>query len=172
MGYSGSTSGGITKHEYAIRLAASLAYLLIGQQDAVGMGLIDKDLNSYIPPRGRPSHLQALIAAMASSKCTEETKLADVLQKVAPRVRGRGIVVLISDCFDNVESLVNALIFYRLGRSEVVVFQICDRDELEFPFRQRTEFRNMEMHSHRKMIDPNALRRAYLEKVAAFKSRA
>lgn len=170
MSYRGAADGAISKHEYAIRLAASLAYLLIAQQDAVGMGLIDSDLKSYIPPRGRPSHLQALIAAMAASKCTEETKLADVLQKVAPRVRGRGIVVLISDCFDNVEALVNALSFYRLARSEVVVFQVWDRDELEFPFRQRTEFRNLEQHSHRKMIDPNALRRAYLEKVASFKA--
>ncbi len=170
MAYRGSAANAISKHEYAIRLAASLAYLLIQQRDAVGLGLIDDQLQTYIPPRANPSHLQRLLEAMTHSKCTRETKLSHVLQGVAPRIRGRGVVILISDCFDDLESLTRALSFYRLDHSEVVVFQVWDRDELEFPFRQRIEFRNLESHAQSKIVDPGAIRRVYLERVEKFRT--
>jgi len=169
MAYRGSASNAISKHEYAIRLAASLAYLLIQQRDAVGLALVDETLQAYLPPRANPSHLQRLMEAMAKSTCTRETKLSKVLQSVAPRIRGRGVVMLISDCFDDLESLIRSLSFFRLDHSEVVVFQIWDRDELEFPFRQRIEFRNLELLGQSKMVDPAAIRRVYLERIEKFR---
>jgi uncharacterized protein (DUF58 family) len=169
MAYRGSAANAISKHEYAIRLAASLAYLLIQQRDAVGLALVDDALQSYVPPRANPGHLQRLMEAMAQSSCSRETKLSQVSQSVAPRVQGRGVVILISDCFDDLDSLMRSLSYFRLGHSEVVLFQIWDRDELDFPFRQRTEFRNLELTSHRKVIDPSTLRRVYLERVEKFR---
>ncbi len=169
MAYRGSASEGISKHEYAIRLAAALAYLLIQQRDAVALALVDDALQTYVPPRGNPGHLQRLMEAMAQSKCGRETRLSQALLSVAPRVRGRGVVVLISDCFDELESLMRSLSYFRLGHSEVVIFQIWDRDELEFPFRQRIEFRNLELPSQSQMVDPGAIRRVYLERVDKFR---
>ena len=169
MAYRGSAPNAISKHEYAIRLAAAIAYLLIQQRDAVGLGLVDDQLQTYIPPRANPGHLQRLMETMAQSKCTRETQLSQVLQSAAPRIRGRGVVILISDCFDDLDSLIRALSFYRLDHSEVVVFQIWDRDELEFPFRQRIEFRNLEAVGQTKMVDPAVLRRGYLERMNRFR---
>jgi uncharacterized protein (DUF58 family) len=159
----------ISKHEYAIRMAASIAYFLISQQDAVGLGLIDTELRSYIPPRARPNHLQVLMHSLAGSQCDGETSLGRVLQQAAPRLRGRGVVVLISDCFDDLPTLLKGLSYFRLANNEVILFQIFDRDELEFPFRKRTEFRNLEAIDQRKMIDPATLRKGYLERIAAFR---
>ncbi|MDZ4849026.1 MAG: DUF58 domain-containing protein [Pirellulaceae bacterium] len=170
MAYRGSAPNAISKHEYAIRLAASLAYLLIQQRDAVGLGLIDSQLKTYVPPRANPGHLQRLMEAMVQSKCSGETQLSQALQIAAPRIRGKGVVVLISDCFDNLDNLIRALSYFRLDHSEVVLCQIWDRDELEFPFRQRVEFRNLESLGMNKMVDPGALRRDYLERVAAFRT--
>ena len=171
MAYGGGSKGSdkLSKHEYAIRMAASIAYFLISQQDAVGIGLIDTELRSYIPPRGRPNHLQVLMQTLADSQCDGETSLGKVIQQAAPRLRGRGVVVLISDCFDDLPTLLKALTYFRLANNEVILFQIFDRDELDFPFRKRTEFRNLEATDQRKMIDPATLRKGYLERVAAFR---
>jgi uncharacterized protein (DUF58 family) len=132
--------------------------------------MVDDELRSYLPPRAQPNHLQRLMEALVQSECHGETRLSHVLQSIAPRIRGRGVVILISDCFDDLEGLVRSLSLFRLDHSEVVVFQIWDRDELEFPFRQRVEFRNLEFLDQRKMIEPAGLRRVYLERVAKFRS--
>jgi len=165
----GTASPGISKHEYAVRMAAAIAYFLIGQQDAVGLGMIDTELRQYIPPRGRPNHLQVLMQTLAQSQCAGETSLGAVLQQAAPRLRGRGVIVLISDCFDAVDHLIKSLSYYRLANNEVILFQIFDRDELDFPFRKRTEFKNLEVADQKRMVDPASIRKNYLDRVAAFR---
>jgi uncharacterized protein (DUF58 family) len=167
MGYRGQ-SAEYSKHQYAVRLAAALAYLLMMQRDSVGLGLVDHELQQFLPPRSNPSHLQNLMRALVASSCRTDTRLSEVLTQLAPRIRRRGLLVLISDCFDDVSALVKSLSFYRLDHSEVVVFQIFDRDELEFPFRRRVEFLDLEKPGTRKWIDPAALRKAYLERVDRF----
>jgi uncharacterized protein (DUF58 family) len=157
-----------SKHAFALKIAASLAYLFVAQQDSVGLGLMDTTLRKYIPPRSRPSHLQAIIEELAQSQCNGETSLASVLQSAAPRVRGRGVLVLITDAFDDVDSFVKALSFYRIARSEVILFHVMHRDEIEFPFRQRTEFRNLEVADNKQLVDPAAIRSRYLERVQKF----
>jgi uncharacterized protein (DUF58 family) len=170
MNYRGLTKDSSSKHDYAVRLAASLAYLLILQGDAVGLAIVDTELREFTPPRSTPKHLQALMQSLVQSKCGGETNLSAVLQQVAPRIRGRGLVVLISDCFDKLEPLAKALSYYRLDRSEVVVFQIWHRDELEFPFRRRMELHDLEQPGRRKMVDPAAIRQAYLQRVHEFRT--
>lgn len=169
MGYHGSRSIAASKHDYAIRLAACLAYILIGQQDAVGLGLIDTEVKRYIPPRSRPNHLQAIFDALANSKPAGETGLHGTLRLLAPKLRRRGLLVLLSDCFDNVDKLLNALASFRHARNEVVVFQILDPDELDFPFRNRTEFRSLELSSDRRQLDANYLRQSYLQNFEGFR---
>jgi uncharacterized protein (DUF58 family) len=168
MNYRGTTASQ-SKHAYAVGLAASLAYLLVLQQDAVGLALIDRQLHRYIPPRSNPGHLQLLMQALVSSHGEADTHLAEVIGQVAPRVHRRGLVVLISDCFEEVGPLIKALRAFRAEHSEVVIFQIWDRDELEFPFRRRLQVHDLERPMHQRVVDPVALRRQYLERVAHYR---
>jgi uncharacterized protein (DUF58 family) len=170
MKYSGSRSNGLSKHQFAIRLAASLAYLLINQQDAVGLATFDAQIRTFIPPRSRPNHLQVLFQAMEDSKPGQETDLGNVLQSLSAHCRRRGLLFLISDCFGDIESIVKSLGILRSNHQEIVVFQVWDDDELDFPFQSRTMFRSLENASNQLLVDPIQLARIYQENLARFQS--
>ena len=168
MGYRGRRSNR-SKHEFAVQLAACFATLLICQHDSVGLATLDTKLQTTIPPRSTPNQLQKIFATLVASKPGGETSLGEALQEASSKLKRRGLLVLISDCFDKVENLVPALNYFRHRGNEVVVFQVWDPDELEFPFRNRTEFRSLERTGQR-LVDPNALRKSYLKRVAEFRS--
>ncbi len=169
MGYCGARASGVSKHLFATRLAACLATLLISQQDAVGLCTFDTAICELIPTRGKVSHLLAISECLVRSQTASETKLGPVLQQVSEKLKRRGMLVLISDCFDDVESLMKSLSYFRHSGNEVVLFQIWDRDELDFPFGQRTQFRSLELASHQRLVDPNSIRNEYLKRVAEFR---
>jgi uncharacterized protein (DUF58 family) len=171
MKYTGSRSQGLSKHDYAIKLAASFAYLLVSQQDAVGLATFDKAIQQYIPPRARPNHLHVLLETLANSAPGQETDLSRVLQDILHRIHRRGVLILLSDCFGDVDSLVKALALLRSNYQEVIVFQILDDDEVEFPFQQRTMFRSLENQQHSKLVDPRSLRTQYQKNYQAFQSK-
>jgi uncharacterized protein (DUF58 family) len=158
----------MSKHQFAVQLAACLATLFIRQQDAVGLGIVDTRLQQVIPPRSTQLQLRAILQALVQSECTAETSLATALVQAAIHLRRRGVLILISDCFDGVEQLRNALRAYRQTHSAVVVFQIWDRDELEFPFRGRTQFRSLEDSAARPTVDARALRESYLQRLQEY----
>jgi len=162
-----STSA-LSKFRYAQCLAAGLAYLMLHQQDAVGLVTFDRSLRRYIPPRSRPGHLQVILDELESTSAGEETSLPEVLHDLAERIRRRGLVMLISDCFGDLEALRRALYHFRHRRHEVIVFQVLHPDELSFPFRDRSQFRDLESPLVRLTVDPRALRRHYLERLRAF----
>lgn len=171
MKYSGAGEKGAvntSKHEFALRLAACLAHLWIGQQDAVGLATFDTTVRSYIPPRARPNHLHAILSNLGNSNCGGETSLAEVLKLMAPKVRRRGQVVLISDAFDNVESLLRSLALLRHQNNEVVLFHVLHPDERTFPFRGRTQFRSLENQGIERLLDPVQVRKNYLKNFEAF----
>lgn len=169
MRYSGSRSNGVSKHEFAVRLAACLSYLLVNQQDAVGLATFDSKIRTYIPPRSRPNHLQTLFEAMAESRPGNESDLSVVLQDLLNRCKRRGLVFLISDCFGDAPSIVKSLALLRSNYQEIVVFQIWDDDEIDFPFQSRTLFRSLELESHQVLMDPTGLRATYLENLRQFR---
>ncbi len=171
MKYSGKRSQGITKHHYAVRLAACLGYLMMSQQDGVGLLTFDTQSRDYIPPRSKRTHLHGMFAALSNSQPAGETDLGQVLRELAPKVHRRGLLVLISDCFGDVNSLIQALTYYRHAHYDVIVFQIWDPDELDFPFSQRTEFKSLEATHQKQLIDPAALRRRYLERLSEYRMR-
>ncbi|MEO8268289.1 MAG: DUF58 domain-containing protein [Aureliella sp.] len=168
MAYRGTRSM-VSKHQFAVRLAACLSTLLIKQQDAVGLATLDSKIRAVIPPRSTTSHLRLIYETLVHSRCSAETSLGAALEQASVQLRRRGILILISDCFDSVDSLLAALRTYRHSGSEVVVFQIWDRDELDFPFHARTQFRSLENNAKQHLIDPNALRKGYLERLQAFR---
>ena len=167
MGYEGTT--GQVKFEYAKRLAACLAYLMMGQSDSAGLVTFDDKVRSFIPDRQKTSHLQVLIETLEKTKLGAETGLTPVVKSLVPRLRRRGLVVLISDCFGDVSDLVKALAQLRHRGHEVLIFQIWDRDELDFPFKQWTKFVNLEMETDNHMVDPASLRKSYLANLEKFR---
>ena len=169
MKYSGSRSNGSTKHDYAVHTAACLAYLMLQQQDSVGLVTFDKKVRRYIPPRARPNHLQVIINELQAQKPEFETELGDVFHEMVAKMHRRGLVIIISDLFGDVDRLMKSLAQFRHANHEIMIFQIWDPDELDFPFRQWTQFASLESAANRHLVDPAQIRRAYLEKLAQYR---
>jgi uncharacterized protein (DUF58 family) len=170
MGYQGSRSV-LSKHQYAVRTAACLSYLMLQQQDSVGLVNFDTKVRSYVPPRGRPKHLQAIINELDAVKPGDETEIGSVFHEMVQKIQRRGLLVIISDLFGDVDQLMKALAHFRHANHEIVIFQIWDPDELDFPFRQWTQFTSLEQANNQHLVDPAQIRRAYLEKLAQFREK-
>lgn len=166
MGYAGN---GTSKHEYATRVAACLAYLMLSQGDGVGLVTFDTRLRRYIPPRSRPRHLRILLETLQDSRVGGETELGKVFHDLVPRIHRRGLLIVISDCFGSVPDFLSAVAHFRHAHHELIVFQVWDRDELEFPFRNWTRFESLERPGHHHLVDPAHLRQAYLKKLEQFR---
>jgi len=160
---------GITKFDYATRLAACLAYLMLGQQDSVGLVTFDTEIRSYIPPRSRVSHLKVLIDELQRSRLGGETELGGVFHDLVPKLHRRGLLVIISDLFSDVNSLLKALAHFRHAHHEILVFQIWHPDELDFPFRGWTQFECLEKSGVKHLLEPALLRQAYMDNLAKFR---
>lgn len=165
MGYAGK---GVSKLEQARRLAASLAYLMISQRDAVGLATFNRALNPMIPPRSAPNHFSALCAGLEAAVPEGEAPLSSVLHALAERIRRRGLVVILSDGFDRLDDLARALAHLRHHRHEVLFFQILAPEEETFPFTSPARFRDLEAPGGPMRVDPAELRARYLEKFGAF----
>lgn len=162
MNYRGSRSKQFTKHDYAVRLASCLAYLFVSQQDSVGLVTFDTSVRKHIPPRSRPNHLRVCLETLAESTCQGDTDLGNVLHQLLSICRKRGFVVVLSDCFGDTESLFKSLSMLRANYQEVLLFQIMDDDEVDFPFQNRTLFRSLEINQQELLVDPISLRQTYL----------
>lgn len=170
MNYAGQR-GESSKYQYAMSLAAALAYLMIGQQDGVGLATFDTRVQEFLPPRSRPSHLQAILAALQRRAPGGETDLGQVLGALAKKLHRRGLLILISDCFADIQTLLHALSQFRHAKHEVLVFQILDPDEVDFPFSGRMRFRNLERDTEQEEIDAAALRDAYRARFDAYQGK-
>lgn len=167
MGYRGTK--GVSKFEYARKLAASLAYLLVSQQDAAGLITFDTKVRDFIPNRTRITHLHHLLEAMVKTEPEAETALAPVIESLAMRLKRRGLIVLISDLFDDPASLLRAIGVLRKKGHEILVFHLLDRDEVEFPFGNWARFENLENIEDFLLLDPAVVRQRYLEVLANFR---
>jgi uncharacterized protein (DUF58 family) len=167
MGYTGQ--GGVNKFDYARKLAASLAYLLMSQQDAAGLITFDTKVREFIPNRTRITHLHHLLECMVKTVPGEETSLAGVLESLAGRLKRRGLIILISDLFDDVPALLKAVGVLRKKGHELMAFQLFDRDEIDFPFSRWSRFENLEQNEDFLMLDPPAIRQSYLKVLAEFR---
>jgi len=162
MDYSSSKE---TKFEYAKLLAASFAYILIKQQDAVGLALFDEKINKLIPPRSVPSHLNVLLSQMEAAKPGSKTNIARALHHSAEGISKRGLVIVISDLMDDINSTINGLRHLRHKGHEVIVFHILDQEELSFNFNKRIKFIDKET-GEEITTDPSHIQKEY---VAHFK---
>jgi uncharacterized protein (DUF58 family) len=159
-------STGYTKAEYAATLAATLAFFLHLQGDAVGLLTFDEQVRDYLPPRHRVSHLRQLMIALEKPAAGRVTDLVAPLQRAAEIVRKRGVIVLLSDFLAPVETLERALIRLAAGGHEVVIFHILDPAEVAFEFNEPTMFEDAES-GRSEMIDPAAARADYQRNLEA-----
>jgi uncharacterized protein (DUF58 family) len=159
-------SAGYTKAEYAATLAATLAYFLYLQGDAVGLLTFDEEVRDFLPARHRTGHLRSLMLALEKPAGGRATNLAGPLKRVAEMVRRRGLVVVLSDFLAPLERLEPDLIALAACGHEVVVFQVLDPAELAFNFDAAAMFEDVES-GRTLFIDPNAARKEYLRKLEA-----
>jgi uncharacterized protein (DUF58 family) len=163
MGYA---SDGVSKFDYGSILAASLAYLMLKQQDAVGLITFSNRIDKMIPPKATHDHLFAILKELEDRRPEGETSAASVLQELAASLKRRGLIILISDLLDKQEEVVRGLKQLRSRGSDVMIFQLLDREELEFPFKEPSLFQDME-EDLKLLADPHAIRSAYLEAIHA-----
>jgi uncharacterized protein (DUF58 family) len=156
-----------TKLEYAQYIAAALAYLILHQQDAAGLATFDRSIRRFLSASNRASHLKQLCHAMDLEAAAGETALGPILHDLAERIRKRGLVVLLSDLFDDPASVALGLKHMRHRRHEVIVLQVIDPAEQEFPFLDPTLFKGLEGLPEL-MTDPRALRSAYRHEFEQF----
>lgn len=154
--------GPMTKYEYACSMAASLAYMLLHQGDAVGLITFDGQVRQAVPARSQQTHLDAILQAMNVSKPQEKTNLESILRRVTDNLPGRGMVILISDLLTDRESFFKGLDLLSHRRHDVIVFHLLDQDELDFEFQGTTKFLGMEAMPDL-VCNPRALRDGYLE---------
>lgn len=160
-------SGTLSKLEYGCYLAASLAYLVIQQQDSAGIVLFDTQIRQYLSPKSSPTHLRQILVELDKTLAHGETEIGHSFHDLAEMLKRRGLIVVISDLLDESKNVIQGLIHFRHKRHEVVVFHVLDPFELEFPFEKLTQFVDMET-DEKIQIDPRALRQEYLENFNAF----
>lgn len=166
MRYKGPDSP-LSKIEYAQCLAASLCWLILQQQDAVGLVTFDDRVRAHLPPSSNVAHLGQLLDVLESTSSKSKTATGPIFHELAEKWKKRGVVVVISDLFDNVTSLLAGLKHFRHCRHDVIILHVLDAAELDFPFTQPTLFRGLEGQSDL-AADPRALRHAYLNEINGF----
>lgn len=160
----------LSKFEYAQYLAASLTHLMINQQDAVGLVTFDTEIRRYLPARSRTNYLRTLLEEISNTHAGDETSIAPIFHDIAERVHRRGLIIIISDLFDDPHEMLKALHHFRFRKHEVVVFHVMAEEELTFPFEKWSLFRDMENVENKIELDPRSVRAAYLDEVRTFVS--
>ncbi len=160
-------SGPLNKYEYACTIAASLAYLVLKQNDAVGCVAFDERIRMQVPTRSKRNHLQSVIESLEISRPRDKTDMYGIFRGVAESYPRRGMMVLVSDLLADPAATIRGLRLLRQRGHDVLVFHVMDDDELDFPFSGPTRFEGLESIDYLN-CNPRALREGYLEAVHAF----
>jgi len=170
MKYGSRSPGRITKLEYAKRMAACLAYLILYQRDAVSVAIFDQSIQQQHPRTGNLATIHNIMQTLANFAPTQSTSIAPVLHDLASRLKRRGLVLLISDLFDDEAKILDGIQHLRFTGSEVIVFHTLDADELNFPFTGLVEFEGLES-TGKLTTRPADIRKSYLQELQAFQTR-
>ncbi|MFB0527015.1 MAG: DUF58 domain-containing protein [bacterium] len=157
MGYK---SGEISKLQYGSYLAASLAFLMLRQQDSVGLATFDERIKKYIPPRQSKGHLSLILEELEKLVPSSQTGINRSLRELGQYTKRRGLIILISDLLDEQEKVLNGLKYFRFKKHEVIVFHLLDPAELELPFTNILWLEDME-NRRRVLTHPEIIREKY-----------
>jgi uncharacterized protein (DUF58 family) len=162
-----ASGGRLTKLEYASYVAAALAQLLVQQRDAVGFIHYDDALRTYMPPHATKSYLREILRALQAVKPANRTSTSSTLHEVAERIKRRGLVILLSDLFDDPKQVMTALRHFRHRKNEVIVMQVLDPVERSFAFDRDAVFRDMET-GEKITTQPWHIQQSYREEMRKF----
>ncbi len=163
MDYTGA-EGRPTKKQYASYLAAALSYLLLRQNDAVGLVTFDEAPLAMVPARSMRRQLFEVLKVLDGLPAGKGTNLGEVLHRVAERVQRRGLVMLFSDLMDQPEKILAGLKHFRHRGHEVIVFQILDPREIALDFHGEVEFESLEQPGQKVRLEPAHMRESYRER--------
>ena len=162
-----ASADNISKFEYSIYLAAALTYLLLKQKDAVGLALYDTNLKSYLPPRSKQSYLYDILKTLDNTVPSEQTGTSQALDELAERIKRRGLVIIMSDFFDDETSVLNALKHFRHRNHEVIAFQILDPREIDFKLGISANIRDLET-GEEIITQPGQIQKDYKKSIGKF----
>jgi uncharacterized protein (DUF58 family) len=156
-----------TKYDHATAIAASLSYMAIQQQDSVGLAIFDQQLSRYFKPSNSPGQWKIVVQELQQVPRWNKTNTGKILDQIAEKLNHRSLIVILSDFFDNIDSIKQGLRHLRYKKHEIMAFQIMDPAEIEFPFEDTTLFKGLE-ESGELLTDPRALREGYLAELSRF----
>lgn len=157
----------ISKLSYSVILAAALSYLMIKQQDAVGLALYSEKINKILLPKASRTYLQEILKQLSALTAADKTNTASSLGEIAEKIKRRGLVIIISDFFDDVETVIKSLKKFSYNNNEVIVFQMLDPVEKSFAFGKDAIFKDMETNEEM-TTQPFQIQKAYREAMAEF----
>jgi uncharacterized protein (DUF58 family) len=157
----------MTKFDYAATLAASLATLLVEQQDSVGLALFDNEERQVLAPAATQAQLAHIIHTLEQAKPDRTTELGPVLQTLAGKLKKRGLVIVLSDLLTDLEAFYEGLSRLQYMGHDILVFQILDKDEMDLPFNDLVLFRDIE-GSEELFAEPWGFRKAYCNAMQQF----
>ena len=168
MGYPAKAKKGrTTKYEYACRLATGLAFVLIRQQDPVGLVLFNDAVVQHFPPMCSLSRLRRMLETMDQTKPADSTDSAKALRAVAGLLKRRGLLLIISDLLDEPDHIAKALAQFQHRGHDVIVIQVLDEAELNFPFTKTMTLRDLETHE-RITVDATQIAAEYADQIDQF----
>ena len=169
MRYAGKNSR-LSKFDFARTMAACLCYLVLRQRDAVSLNLFDGEVRVHVPRTGNLASIRPIMESLSAFDPARGTNVASVLHQIAATQRRRGIVLLLSDLFDDEQAVLDGIRHLRFGGHEVIVFHTLDHDELEFPFSGAVEFDGLEA-AGKLLTRPADIRKSYLKQLQQFRDR-
>jgi uncharacterized protein (DUF58 family) len=161
-------SNGITKFDYGCTLAASLAYLILKQQDAAGLVTFSSRVEAFIPPKAKRDYLIQILHALENRGPAGETNVGKILEDIGGQIKRRGLVILVSDLLDEPEQILKGLRLFRFKGNDVIVFHLLDQAELDLPFDGNILFEDLEAANLKVVADPRSIRNTYREVVQEF----
>ena len=161
----------LTKFDYGVCLAAALGYLMIYQQDPVGLVAFDTKLTTVIPPKSKRTQLGTILSVLANLKPTGETNIGDSLFQLAGMIKGKSLVMLFSDLITDPEPVMRSLYRLRYSGHEVILFHILDELEVNFPITGLVDFEDVEAPDDHMEIDAQGIRDDYLAAVGDLRER-
>jgi uncharacterized protein (DUF58 family) len=166
MAYTGS-SDRVSKYDYCARMAAALAYLVTRQQDSVSLTIYDNEVRDRIPCRGGAGHLRLLVNRLAANQPQNVTNTGHALHSLAVQLSRRGLIVLMTDAFDDTEALFSAIAHFRKRMNDVVLLQVLDPVEMDLSINAVSEFEDLET-GEKLELDPAHARKAYKAELQRF----
>ncbi len=165
-----SEAAAMSKYDYAVTIAAAIAHLALQQQDSVGLALFDERITQYVKPSNSAQQWRGLVRELATHTGKSKTSMARFFAELCERLTERTLIILISDLFDDVETIIKGIKQLRYHRHEPIVWNLWDESELTLSLQGPTKFVGLE-DSGELLVDPRSLRARYLEEVERFLER-